>query len=169
MKHWVLIAALFLGFGAHAQTDEELPYEKPKAPLPQAPEKGPRGAMGKGAILDGVYFKEPKDGAVLPTTFTVKFGVNGMRVKPAGELEVGTGHHHLIIRPIEKGAKKKFSLAEKTVVPTDETHIHYGKGQEEAEITLKPGEYFLTLQFADGAHQSYGLRWAQTIAVTVKQ
>ena len=28
-----------------------------------------------------------------------------------------------------------------TVVPADERHIHFGKGQTEAELKLKPGTY----------------------------
>ena len=164
MKHWVLVAALFLGFSASAQQDLT-PGENPA--VPTSPEKGPI-TLNEGAIQDGVYFVEPKDGAVVPQKFRVKFGVHGMRVQPAGNLEFGTGHHHLIIRTAEKGAQKKHSLPAKTVVPADETHIHYGKGQEETELSLKPGKYFLTLQFADGAHLSYGRAWARTISVTVK-
>ncbi len=121
-----------------------------------------------GAIQDGVFFIEPKDGATLPAKFKMKFGVHGMVVKPAGQIEIGSGHHHVIVRPVAKGVEKKFSIPAKSVIPADETHIHYGKGQEEAELELKPGNYFLTLQFADGVHLSYGPSWARTIQVKVK-
>ncbi|RYZ72141.1 MAG: DUF4399 domain-containing protein, partial [Proteobacteria bacterium] len=54
------------------------------------------------------------------------------------------------------------------VVPADATHIHYGKGQTEDKITLTPGKHTLTLQFANGAHLSYGPGLASTIEVTAK-
>jgi hypothetical protein len=122
-----------------------------------------------GAIQDGVFFVEPKDGATVKTKFNVKFGVHGMIVKPAGIIENGSGHHHVIIRPVASGVEKKFSIPAKSVIPADETHIHYGKGQEEAELELKPGNYFLTLQFADGVHLSYGPDWARTIQIKVSK
>jgi len=84
-----------------------------------------------------------------------------MTIKPAGELAEGTGHHHLIIDSpvIPKG----------TPIPVDEKHIHFGKGQTETEIKLSPGKHVLSLQFADGAHLSYGPEMRATITVTVKE
>jgi hypothetical protein len=55
------------------------------------------------------------------------------------------------------------------VVPKDETHIHYGQGQTEAEVPLAPGPHALTLQFADGNHVSYGEQLSSTITVTVAE
>ena len=43
-----------------------------------------------------------------------------------------------------------------------------GKGQTEIEVTLPPGTYKLTAQFANGAHLSYGPAMSQTIKVTVR-
>lgn len=108
-----------------------------------------------------VHFVAPKDGATLSSPFKVVMGLDGMQVKNAGEMKEGTGHHHLIING---GAIPKGS-----VVPMDETHLHFGKGQTETELKLKPGKYKLTLQFADGAHVSYGKKLSQTITVTVKE
>ncbi len=108
-----------------------------------------------------VYFVEPKDGATVTSPVHVKFGVDGMKVAPAGTMTEGTGHHHLVIDggPVPKG----------TVVPADDTHIHYGKGQTETDVKLSPGDHTLTMQFADGAHRSYGPEMASTIKVHVKQ
>jgi Domain of unknown function (DUF4399) len=90
-----------------------------------------------------------------------EFGVDGLRVRPAGEgpLDHASGHHHLIIdgRPIPLGQ----------TVPADDKHLHFGKGETQAQITLPPGRHTLTLQFADGAHRSYGPKWAATIRVNV--
>ncbi len=109
---------------------------------------------------DRVFFVEPKDGATVQSPVQVKFGVEGMTVKPAGDMAAGTGHHHLIVdgKPVPKGE----------VVPTDDTHIHFGKGQTETELKLAPGAHTLTLQFADGSHRSYGPDMSNTIKITVK-
>ena len=112
------------------------------------------------AAEPSVSFTAPMDGAVVTSPFDAKFAVTGMEVKPAGEMAPNTGHHHLLINtgPIAKGAP----------IPMDDTHLHYGKGQTEAKVTLPPGKYKLTMQFADGAHQSYGPAMSKTINITVK-
>ncbi len=108
----------------------------------------------------GVWFMEPADGAVVPQTFKVKFGVKGMAIDPAGEQKAGSGHHHLLINTA--------SIASGNIIPIDEKHVHFGKGQTETEVKLPPGVYKLSMQFADGFHLSYGQEMAATINVTVK-
>ncbi len=108
----------------------------------------------------GAYFISPADNATVESKFTVRFGVNGMKIRPASDMTEGTGHHHLII----DGA----SVPKGTVVAKDEKNLHFGQGQSETELTLAPGKHTLTLQFADGAHSSYGEGWSQTITVDVK-
>ncbi len=112
------------------------------------------------AFAQSVDFIEPKNGATVPTTFKVKFAVNGMTVAPAGELTPGTGHHHLLIDTAD--------IEENVSIPMDDKHRHFGKGQTETEITLPPGKHKLTMQFADGAHRSYGAKFRKTIEVEVK-
>jgi len=118
------------------------------------------GGVSFGAAAQAVSFAEPADNAVVSSPFKVKFAVSGMEVKPAGEMAANTGHHHLIIngRSITAGES----------IPFDDTHLHFGKGQTEAEVKLPPGQYKLTMQFANGAHQSYGPGASKTIRVTVK-
>jgi Domain of unknown function (DUF4399) len=108
----------------------------------------------------GVSFVEPKDGATVPSEFKVVMLVKGMTVKPAGELVDGTGHHHLLIdaEPIASGE----------VIPATEKHMHFGKGQTETSVKLAPGKHTLQLQFANGAHQSYGPAMSKTIVVNVQ-
>ncbi len=112
------------------------------------------------ALAASVGFIEPVNGATVPTTFKVKFFVEGMEVKPAGEISDTSGHHHLIINGV--------GIPAGVGVPFDETHIHFGKGQTEATVTVKPGTYTLTLQFANGAHLSYGEPLSKTITVNAK-
>ena len=112
------------------------------------------------ALAQSVNFLAPADGATVSSPFKVQFAVNGMEVKPAGVMDANTGHHHLLINAelVKTGE----------VVPTDEHHLHFGKGQTEAEVKLPPGKYTLTMQFANGAHQSYGAPLSKSIKVTVK-
>ena len=49
------------------------------------------------AVAQSVDFVEPKQGDTVPSTFTVRFAVEGMAVAPAGDMTAGTGHHHLLI------------------------------------------------------------------------
>jgi translation elongation factor P/translation initiation factor 5A len=109
-----------------------------------------------------VYFKNLKDGANINSTFQVQMGVDNMKVDTVGPVLAGSGHFHIFIDAED-------SLPLGTVVPKDSTHLHYGKGQTEAELTLAPGKHKLTLQFADGIHRSYGGKLATTVNVTVKK
>ncbi|MFY0594506.1 DUF4399 domain-containing protein [Roseivirga sp.] len=109
---------------------------------------------------EGVSFENLEDGQEVNSPFLVKMGISGMEVQPAGEVVKGTGHHHMII---DGGFIKTGDP-----VPANSTHIHYGKGQLEAELELAPGKHTLTLQFANGIHQSYGEAWSKTITITVK-
>lgn len=107
-----------------------------------------------------VFFKNLKDGDTVSSPVKVEMGVKGMTVQPAGEIVEGTGHHHILIN--------MGSFETGKVIPNDETHRHFGKGQTETELELEPGEYKLTLQFADGAHQSYGPELATSVNITVE-
>ena len=116
--------------------------------------------VSQSAFAQSVDFVAPKNDAVVNSPFKVVFAVTGMAVAPAGEMKADTGHHHLLINGD--------SISSGTVIPFNDTHIHFGKGQTEAEVSLPPGKYKLTMQFANGAHQSYGPQLSKTINVTVK-
>ena len=103
---------------------------------------------------------EPVNGATVSSPFKLRFGVKGMVVAPAGDIVPNSGHHHLVVNGEAVPAGQS--------VPFTERSLHFGKGQTETEISLPPGTYTLTAQFANGAHQSYGKPMSQTIRVTVK-
>jgi hypothetical protein len=108
-----------------------------------------------------VSFSEPADGAVVSSPVHAEFHVENMTVAPAdGAVLANQGHHHVIV----DGS----AIDERTEVPKNETHIHYGAGQIEADLKLAPGAHTLTLQFADGRHRSYGSRLSSTIHITVE-
>lgn len=91
-----------------------------------------------------VFIIEPKDGAEVTSPVTVKFGIEGMEVAPAGTDKPNSGHHHLIIDSALPDTK--------AAVPADSNHIHFGKGQTETTIELKPGAHTLQLLLGDKNH-----------------
>ncbi|MES3011981.1 MAG: DUF4399 domain-containing protein [Pseudomonadota bacterium] len=136
-----------------------------KAPTPAAetpPAAAPAAAAPApvAAPTGSITITEPADGATVSSPFKVKFGAEGVKIEPAGAIAAGSGHHHLLINT--------GPIAEGQTIPMDDTHLHYGKAQTEADITLAPGKYKLTAQLANGAHQSYGPSLSKTIEVTVK-
>jgi hypothetical protein len=108
----------------------------------------------------GVSFANISDGATLTSPFVMEMRIKGMKVEPKGTPREGWGHHHLLINDD--------FIAEGLVIVADDTHIHYGGGQTSDSLSLAPGDYKLTLQFADGMHVSYGQALAKTINVTVQ-
>ena len=140
------------------------------APAAPAAEPTPPPVVALPAIPEGakVMFTEPADGAKVQGTLengkiavNVKMGAEGIVVKPAGAVEAGSGHHHIIVdaEPDPEGK----------VVAKDEQHIHYGQGQTEAKLMLSPGDHTLQLQFADGIHRSYGPKLQNTIKINVAE
>jgi hypothetical protein len=92
------------------------------------------------------YIISPADGAHVKNPVTVRFGLKGMGVAPAGVQVPDTGHHHLFID---------------TPLPTDmnlpipavaDKVVHFGKGQTETTLTLKPGKHTLQLLLGDMLH-----------------
>jgi hypothetical protein len=139
---------------------EQKPATDQAAPTPMALELPPIPAGAK------VAFIEPLDGATVSgplengkVAVPVKMGAEGIAVKPAGPVEAGSGHHHILV-DVEPGAAG-------AVVPADDQHIHFGKAQTEATIWLTPGQHRLALQFADGIHRAYGPTLTTTIGISV--
>lgn len=107
----------------------------PAAALPRTP--APAGAM--------VYFLLPEDGATVSSPFTVRFGLRGMGVAPAGITAPNTGHHHLLI-DVDELPDEALPL------PATDQIRHFGLGQTEAELELPPGTYTLQLVLGDALH-----------------
>lgn len=92
------------------------------------------------------YFISPRDGDKVNRRFIVRFGLKGMGVAPAGAKIENTGHHHLVIDTELDEIDLTKSL------PADETVLHFGKGQTEAEIKLAPGMHTLQMVLGNFAH-----------------
>ncbi|GLQ46355.1 hypothetical protein GCM10007862_14060 [Dyella lipolytica] len=92
-----------------------------------------------------VYIISPQDGATVPQSFTVRFGLKGMGVAPAGVTHENTGHHHLLVDV------KVLPVAGQPI-PKDEQHLHFGGGQTETTLKLAPGTHTLQLELGDTNH-----------------
>jgi len=126
MKKWKYLGALLalLSFNAVSHGDDEHQYRS--------------GAKA--------YIITPKDGQTVSKTFTIKFGVMGMSVSPAGVEKANSGHHHLLL-----DGKKLPDLSK----PLGTEVKHFGGGQTETTISLEPGKHTLQLIMGDHQHKPH--------------
>ena len=94
-----------------------------------------------------LYIISPANGETVTSPVTVRFGLSGMGVAPAGVATPATGHHHLIVDaplpPLDQP------------IPKDEQHVHFGGGQTETVLQLPPGDHTLQLILADKDHMTH--------------
>ena|SRR5690349_10475972 len=120
-------------------------------------------AKTKSAENAKVTIDSPANGATVSSPFTVKFGLKGMGVAPAGVQSPNTGHHHLFI---DTDKLPDFAVA---LPPNSDTVRHFGGGQTEVELTLAPGKHTLQLVFADYLHIPHDRPLtSEKITITVK-
>lgn len=126
--------------------------------LPLSAADLPRSPSVEGAEL---YFITPADGDVVKGPVTVRFGLRGMGVAPAGTVAEGTGHHHLVVdAPLPPAGQP---------IPNDANHLHFGKGQTETVLTLPPGKHTLQLLLGDHSHIPHEpVVASQVITITVE-
>jgi len=96
-----------------------------------------------------VYFIAPQNGAKVHSPVTIKFGLKGMGIAPAGVKFDNTGHHHLLVDTDINDVNLDAPM------PATDKIVHFGKGQTETTLTLPPGKHTLQLVFADYLHQSF--------------
>lgn len=93
------------------------------------------------------YFITPSDGESITGPVTIRFGLEGMGVAPAGVERESTGHHHLLI-----------DITDETMPPLDrplpasEQVVHFGGGQTEVTLDLAPGSHTFQLLLGDHRH-----------------
>jgi hypothetical protein len=109
-----------------------------------------------------LYFISPENGATLSNPVTIRFGLKGVGVAPAGVEKEKTGHHHLLI---DTDIPKDLTAA----IPADDNNKHFGGGQTEVTMDLKPGTRTLQLLLGDHSHVPHNPPLAsEKITVTVK-
>lgn len=137
---------------ADTEADTETETETETAP---AIARTPRPAEAK------LYIISPQNGETVSSPVTVRFGLTGMEVAPAGVASPNTGHHHLIIDspvPVFDAPLAK-----------DDRHLHFGAGQTEASVALMPGKHKLQLVLADKDHVPHDPPLvSEPITITVK-
>jgi hypothetical protein len=111
---------LALGLAAHAQDT--------------APAAAPPRTAAPGNAM--VYFLSPANGATVSSPFTIRFGLRGMGVAPAGVATANTGHHHLLV-------DVETLPPDNLPIPNDANHRHF---------TLPPGQHTLQLVLGDALH-----------------
>lgn len=95
-----------------------------------------------------VYFISPADGETVAGPVTVRFGLKGMGVSPAGHDAPRSGHHHLLV-----DVKELPPLDQP--LPKSEQVLHFGGGQTQTTLELAPGSHTLQLVLGDYAHRPH--------------
>lgn len=120
---WLFVPALMMSVAASAEETRKKGYEGVK-----------------------LYIISPANGARVKSLFTVRFGLSGMGVAPAGVAKERTGHHHVLIDTDAKDVDMSQPL------PATEKIRHFGGGQTEAMLELPPGRHTLQLVMGDENH-----------------
>ena len=113
-----------------------------------------------GSVEEKVFFIEPKDGDEVVSPFRVSMGAQAVILRRPFTDQQHYGHHHLLIdAPLPSAGQK---------IPNDEQHRHFHGSEEEAILSLPPGEHTLRLLFG----YAYGLPYEPTltdeVTITVK-
>lgn len=95
-----------------------------------------------------LYFVSPQANAKVTSPVTVRFGLRGMGVAPAGIDLPNTGHHHLLV---DMSALPDLIQP----LPATDNVRHFGKGQTETQLELAPGEHTLQLLLGDYVHRPH--------------
>lgn len=145
-------AASFACWSAFAQAPVSLPPDEPET-LPHPWVVPPPNRQAE------AYFTNLKDGDKVESPFVVRFGLAMRGIVPAGKTAGRAGHHHLLVN-------QSLPLDFKKPLPFTEQYIHFGKGQMETVLDLKPGTYQLNLLLADQGHIPYFV-YSKPMRVTV--
>jgi hypothetical protein len=94
-----------------------------------------------------VRIVEPADGATVEGgSVLVTLEVSGLTIAPAGTMEPGTGHHHLVVDGM-------LPVGGVPIPMVAGTHVHMGQAQTEYELTgLDAGEHMVIAVVGDGSH-----------------
>jgi hypothetical protein len=130
-----LLALVSLTLLSCSDSSRPAPETAPASTEPPGRTKAPPDAV--------VYIISPHDGDTVSSPVTVRFGLKGMGVAPAGVDVDNTGHHHLLI--------DKDSLPPMDQ-PMGDYAIHFGGGQTETTLELAPGRHTLQLVLGDRLH-----------------
>ena len=139
------VAVAFVGCGGDSRDQGEEAAEEAEAATPAR-----------------VMIVQPADGAEVDTgPVLVVLEAVGVEIVAAGNMDAGTGHHHLIV-----DADVEWSLP----IPND-PGVHYHMGQAQTEFTLEdltPGGHRIIAVVADGVHVPLDPPVSDTITIVVR-
>ena len=112
-----------------------------------------------------VYFENLKEGQVVSSPVTIKFGITGFGITPAGttgKIRHTAGHHHLLVNveqlPDLDGP-----------IPRDEKHLHFDQGETQTTLELSKGKHTLQLLLGDEQHEPQDpALFSEKITITVE-
>jgi len=160
MKHLLLVLPLLLVSTAQAQDWKKSIKDAAKVQA-QGKLESSLGLAKVAPAGAAVYIINLKNGDTVSNPVLVQFGLKNAGVAPAGTQGDITGHHHILI----DDPTVDFTVA----LPATEQIKHFGGGQTETSLTLKPGKHTLQLLFADWKHQSFNPAiLSEKITITVK-
>lgn len=108
-----------------------------------------------------LYFVNLKNGETVASPMLIQFGLRGMGVAPAGIEKAGTGHHHLLIDVSELDVNAPIAVSDQL--------RHFGLGQTEVTLEMKPGLHTLQLLMGDQNHiPHHPVVMSERITITVK-
>ena len=152
---WVFVAA------CSSSTPESTPASTPAAtPAPAA--APPPAASGP-----RVFFAEPKDGATVKGPLVhLKFGAENVMIMavppdPVTQVRPGVGHYHV-------GYDTDCLPSGTEIVKGTPTWIHFGKGDDQMDMQMPPGQHKLALELGDDKHVTTP-GTCQQITITVTQ
>ena len=120
------------------------------------------GMVEEAAMPARVTITQPADGAEVdagPVLFVME--TEGLEIVEAGNMNPGTGHHHLVV-----DGDIDWALP----IPND-PGVHYHMGLAQTEFTIEdltPGEHRIISVVADGVHIPLDPPVADTITITVR-
>ncbi len=162
LKLMVVAAAAVCGLVACGQTSLQAPTTTAAVRM-SASTPTLAGGYKKVAAPAGatVYFVNLKDGDAVTSPALIQFGLRGLGVAPAGVEKENTGHHHLLIDVAE--------IDVNNALPMTDSIRHFGGGQTETRVELKPGTHTLQLLLADHNHiPLHPAVISERITITVK-
>ena len=167
MKKFLSIPAfLFMGLvscnsGSNSETTTSTDSTAVSTDTTHAAMKAEEPAMAEVPAGSMVFFKNLKNGEKVSSPVKVEMGAKGISIDSAGAVKPNSGHFHILIDAED-------SIPTGQVVPKDSAHLHFGNAQVVTDLKLPSGKHKLALQFADGAHRSYGSKLDTTVTINVK-
>ena len=155
------VAAATALLGAVGCSGDEASTSEPAAETTETTvDAADHGAGGHDQGAASVSLLSPADGDRVYGKVTVRMAAEGVTIEPAGEPAEGAGHFHLVVGLpcVDEGVS----------IPKDPQHVHFGKGQTEAEVFLPAGRHELCLQVGDGVHVAQDITDTITVDVGVR-